>query len=204
MAMLSKQDALKLCKAISKHGTQLDTEIQKASVASVYYSVCHGDVTIGQRLLESLNSGIRKAAVVGFLEEFGQFEYKGTTVVYRQRTFEKDGETLVLLESPEKSEQYCDDIKVHWTGFKPERITSNYDCMDKVKSLLSKMEREIKAGHAVHTEIYDVIATAYNIYMEEHSEEDEKADDATGQPDVAAAAAAQGNVHDLQKTGTND
>ena len=164
--MLSKSDTLKLINSIAKRGKSLDNDIQQAAISSVYYSVCFGDVTIGQKLVENFPSGSRKAAVVGFLEKFGQFEYKAKTVVYRQRTFD-----TVLLENAEASEAYCSDIKVHWTAFKPEQIKSDFDLIDASKLLIARMEKAVNAGTAKHAELYDVMAHAFNTYMEEQADE---------------------------------
>lgn len=170
--MFNKADTLNLIKSIAKRGKTLDADIQEAAKASVFYSVCYGDVTIGQKLLEAMAQGQRKAALVGFLENFGQFEFKAGKLVYR-----KVPEFVELLEDVEASEQYvAEHVTTHWTAFKPEQISSKYNCIDAVKRLIAKMEKEIKAGNAEGSEIFDSIALAFNEYEESLQVEDEAQD----------------------------
>lgn len=201
--MLSKVETLKLIKSIGQRGARLDSDIQTAAISSVYYSVCYGDITIGQRLVESVSAGTRKAALVGFLEEFGHFMAKEKTVAYHKNEtsvsyVENEEEHSFLLsdclEEPELSERYCSLIDKHWTAFKPEKIASKYDIDSAVKSLIKRMEKEIKAGNAVHTEVYDFISKAYNDYQEsledemEEEEEDYSVSDLTSDEVTAEIA----------------
>lgn len=175
--MLTKQESLKLISSIAVRGKRLDADIQSVCIASVYYSVCYGDVTIGQKLVEQLHIGARKQAVVSFLEAFGQFEYKGKTVIYRAsaNAFSVPGEAKGTFdechvsdchENEELSEFYCATIKPHWTAFKPEVIKSKFDDLDFAKSFIARMEKEVALGNVKHPELYSDMALAFNSFME--------------------------------------
>lgn len=197
--MESKAEALKLINTIERHGKKLDAEIQRAAIISVYYSLVHGDVTIGQKLCEKLNAGSRKAALIGFMEHFGNFEAKDKSVKYRNNNIvlviETEGQPaqeISLHEDAENGEVYCSNIKLHWTSFKPEKIESKFNCEEQVKSFLSRMERAIKAGNAEHSEAYDVIALAWNEFQEKQekeliAQEQAKKDDTDNVHPLAAA-----------------
>lgn len=173
--MLSKSDTLKLISSINKRGKALDSDIQLAGLSAIYYSICHGDVTVGQKLIENFPQGSRKAAVVSFLETYGQFEAKGKSLVYRAKVFQdEDKNPVTMLEQPELCEAYCNDIKVQWTALKPEKVVSLFDCLDQTKAFIARMEKAIKEGKAQHSEIYDAMATAYNSFLEEHTEDEEQ------------------------------
>jgi hypothetical protein len=167
--MKTKQEFLKFVKQISIRGKKLDEDVQEAALGAVYYSVCHGDVTIGQLLVETFSTGLRKSALVGFLEKYGQFAWhaKEKTVKYR-----KNDSFANLLENQEDSENYVNSIDMVWTTFKPEQIQSVYDCLSGVKSLLSKMEREIAATNAKNTSLYNVMEAAYSLWVEQQEEQE--------------------------------
>lgn len=170
--MLNKIDALKLIKSIGTRGKGLDKDIQVACITAVFYSICNGDITIGQKLLAILNAGTRSAAVIGFLEHFGQFEYKSKSLVYR-----RNDKLFLMHELEQEVEAYCNEIKVHWTSFKPESIASMFDCRDKTKAFISSMEKAIKSGKALHSEVYDVMAKAYNEWLEAQPEDADSSND---------------------------
>jgi hypothetical protein len=167
--MKTKQEFLKFVKQISIRGKKLDEDVQEAALGAVYYSVCHGDWTIGQLLVETFSTGLRKKALVGFLEKYGQFAWhaKEKTVKYRKNTALAD-----LLENREDSEKYVNAINLQWVDFQPEKIQSIYDCQSGVKSLLSKMEREIAATNAKNTSLYNVMEAAYSLWIEQQEEQE--------------------------------
>ena len=166
--MLSKVETLKLISNISKSGKKLDNNIQEALISCVYYSVCHGDWELGQKLIDHFPSGSRKSAAVAFLEEFGQYEFKAKTMHYR-----KNAEVAGLLEDTEASEAYCAGIQVHWTAFKPEAIKSAFNDLDFTKSFIAKLEKEAKAGHIQHAGLYMAMVDAYTSYMDAVEAEEE-------------------------------
>lgn len=184
--MLTKQETLKLIKSIATRGASLEKDVQSAAIASVYYSVCHGDVTIGQKLVEQFPAGMRKAALVGFLEEFGQFEYKDKNVIYK-----KNDKLAKLLEDVEGATAYAESIKVQWIAFKPETIKSKFDCLDAVRKLVARMEREIKAGNSLHSEAYDAVAAALELLEEPVADDGDQEEILEMTPEAVTAEIAQ-------------
>ena len=192
--MQSKSDLFKLIKSISTRGRALDRDIQTAALGSVFYSVCRGDITIGQKLLECLPKGTRNNAVRAFLEHFGQFEVKGKGLIHHSRKAEviagllaEDGAPVTfgdLLEDEEGSELYLQTIKKEWTAFKPEPTpASTWDCKEKLQDWLKLADKNIANGKAAHGEIRDLVAQLVESMDEVEEEEGEDESLATGTND---------------------
>jgi len=67
-----------LVTAIARAGkarAKLQQTLQELAVQAIGYSVVHGDVTIANKLLENLVSGMRKDSMVAFLETYGNFAW---------------------------------------------------------------------------------------------------------------------------------
>lgn len=131
-AFMSKDDAFKLADSIAKRGKVLDSDIQRAAVSAICYSIIHGDVTIGQKLIECFPAGSRKQSLVTYFEVRGNFEFdkKAKNVVYRKNPHaEQDMAVLIplLAENP-------------WTSAKPEAIESIYEVVEGLERFIKKME----------------------------------------------------------------
>lgn len=176
--MLTKSETLKLIKSIGVRGRRLDGDIQTAAVASVFYSLCYGDVTIGASLLEHFPAGSRKAAIVAFLEHFGQFKAEAKTVVYQKREgiakWEGFEESFAAMhENVDLSESYCNGILLNWTSFKQEVIASVYDAQLGLVHYFKKAEAEAAKGNAKNLEALQVVKSAYEGWMDEQRQDEE-------------------------------
>lgn len=114
-------DALnKEIKSIGVAGNKLNTRIQIAALNAVHYSIAHGDVGFGQRLVLALNNGQRKNSLVAFLEKFGKFQWnkEEKSLVYRKRDDIPNTEATERVEAI--TEMWFDTIK-------PPAVQSMYD-----------------------------------------------------------------------------
>lgn len=149
--MLNTTEILSTIKTIRSTGKKLDKLIQQAALGCVAHSCHSGDVTLGQKLVDALPDGVRKNALLGFLEEFGQFAIVKRSVVYIrvQRLFDRCNGNVAA------TDEYVESIDKHWTAFKPEPLPkSKYDCMVELKAFVEKMQRQLHSGNAVHGEVY--------------------------------------------------
>lgn len=73
--MLSTEEFGKLCAAVMKSQRKTDKDLQALAIVAVAYSIQHGDVQPGNRLLDAMQGSLRKDAMVAYLERFGNFAY---------------------------------------------------------------------------------------------------------------------------------
>lgn len=129
---MDKADAYKLADSIAKRGKVLDSDIQRAAVSAIAYSILYGDVTIGQKLIECFPAGSRKASLVTYFETRGNFEFDKSAkkVVYRLNPkAERDMAKLIPLLAENR-----------WTDAKPEVIESVYDVMESLEKFIKRFE----------------------------------------------------------------
>ena len=107
-------------KSIGVAGNKLNTRIQLAACNAIHYSIAHGDVGFGQRLVLALNNGQRKNSLVAFLEKFGKFQWnkEEKSLVYRKRDDIPNTEATTRVEAI--TEMWFDTVK-------PPAIQSMYD-----------------------------------------------------------------------------
>lgn len=186
--MQSKNELFALVKSISLRSRKLEKDIQTAAIGAIFYSVCYGDVTIGERLLPALGNGIRKQLLLTFLEKYGQFAWskEAKKLVYRKNegisiTLTEEGkepqkfEVADLHENAELAEAYADSIKEFWTNvLPPEVLKSAFDCEAEVSRFIKRMEKAILSGEAQNTEVFDYVSKAFNEYTEAHEQEEEQ------------------------------
>ncbi len=165
--MLTKNEALKLIKTISTRGARMEKYIQTALVTACFYSIAHGDVTIGQAVIDGWPVGSRKAAAVSFLETYGQFEVKGKEVVYH-----KDVDLFKMHGNEAQAEEFCASIDVFWTSLKPETVKSKFDLDVVLVNFVKRAEKEIKAGNAEHSELFEPIRQALAVYHRDENHEE--------------------------------
>ena len=172
--IMSKSDALKAILSLGKKLRKTESEIQNLCKTAVYYSVVHGDITLGQKLVEVVSHHFRPP-VAAFLEAFGQFEWKSSqkTLVYR-----KNEELFELYhEDEDAGSEYVNGIKVLWHSLKQQQPVSLFDCEKKVLSLLKSMETAIKDAQTegrpvANIEIYDFLSDAIESYKEAKENEE--------------------------------
>lgn len=186
--MQTKTELFALVKSIHVRGKKLEKDVQIAAIGAIYYSVCYGDVTIGERLIPALGAGTRKQLLVTFLEKYGQFAWnkEAKKMVYRKNgdininITTDDGEVIVkdvgdLHEDAEMSEAYVDSIKEFWTAvLSPEALKSAFDCEAEVGRFIKRMEKAILTGQAENSDVFDYVSKAYNEYVESKDDEADK------------------------------
>lgn len=174
--MQSKSDTLKLIKTIAKSGSAMSLAIQQAIIASVYYSINSGDITIGQKLMESLNPGVRSGAVSAMLCHYGQFAKAGKSVKFHSRPdlaekyLNADGQDTA---KDEAAETYVNAIETHWTTFKVEKPAEQVDCLATLQSALSKCNKALAVGGvgATNSEVYMALSKAMEQFVTDDGEE---------------------------------
>ena len=97
-------DKASIDKAIGKLGRTLVTvrkDIQALAITAIGYSLVHGDVTIGQRLLEAMTKSVRKDSLVAFFEAHGAFAWSKTEkklVHFKRKGVAFDADYVAMLE----------------------------------------------------------------------------------------------------------
>lgn len=121
-------------KSIGVAGNKLNTRIQIAACNAIHYSIAHGDVGFGQRLVLALNNGQRKNSLVAFLEKFGKFQWnkEEKSLVYRKRDELKAEDATTLVET----------IDVPWFEvLKAPEVKSMYDFDDGFSRFLKQAKK---------------------------------------------------------------
>ena len=144
---LAVADALKICAGIKKSADKLHKAIQMAAASAIYHSNFHKNADVGIRLVEAImdTKGVRKNAVVAYLELHGNFQWdKDAKAIKYHRNLEaecKDEEklALTLAQNP-------------WDQAKPEAaITSEYDLDEDVDRIIKRIKKAVKEGKAIAT-----------------------------------------------------
>lgn len=142
---MDKSAAFKLADSIAKRGKVLDSDIQRAAVSAICYSIIHRDVTIGQKLIECFPAGSRKASLVTYFETRGNFVY------------DTKAKTIGFFENPKAEKDMgvlLPDLATNtWLNAKPEVVESVYDTMEALEKFVKRMESLNKQGKVVHAEM---------------------------------------------------
>jgi len=125
MALMHTEALSKAIASIGKRGASLNKDIQTAAVAAVGYSVLHGDVTFGNRLLDAL---------VAFFEKYGNFAWM------------KQDKKLVFYKAIEgmtekEFEEYAETLPQWDSAKRPPQIVSKYDVAAEFDKFLKRMEK---------------------------------------------------------------
>lgn len=171
MSILTKEKANALIASIARRGTTLTNDIQKAAVTAIGYSIMHGDITIGQRLVAAVKplKSVRTNSLVAYLEQHGNFQW------------DKEAKDFVYRKNENAIADPVELVKVlaelPWTDAIPEKeIESVIDVDAKlakfVKSLLKQIADVETAGGVVknkdHLEALKAIASGeFEIAVEE-------------------------------------
>jgi hypothetical protein len=134
MALMHTEALSKAIASIGKRGASLNKDIQTAAVAAVGYSVLHGDVTFGNRLLDALGTWTRKDALVAFFEKYGNFAWM------------KQDKKLVFYKAIEgmtekEFEEYAETLPQWDSAKRPPQIVSKYDVAAEFDKFLKRMEK---------------------------------------------------------------
>lgn len=141
--------------SIAKTGNKLNIRIQIAAVNACFYSIAHGDIGFGQRLVMALNNGQRKNSLVAFLEKFGKFQWS------------KEQKQLIFRKRDELSLESLDEIKEHWyeTIKAPEPV-SMVDCEQGFERWLKNITKQAEAAATVkHKEFLDALGEFHAAWM---------------------------------------
>ena len=163
-----EQNALnKEITSIAKTGNRLNVRIQHAALNAIFYSIQHGDIGFGQRLVLALNNGQRKNSLVAFLEKHGKFQWS------------KEQKSIVFKKRDDLTVDSIAEIKEHWfEAIKAPEPKSMYDFEDEVNRFLKKMEKAVTDKATIkHVEIMDYVNAAIAQYHEDQLKLQEAEDD---------------------------
>lgn len=155
--------------SIAKTGNRLNVRIQHAALNAIFYSIQHGDIGFGQRLVLALNNGQRKNSLVAFLEKHGKFAWS------------KENKSLVFKKRDDLTVESIDEIKEQWfEAIKAPEPKSMYDFEDEVNRFIKKMEKAVTDKATIkHVEIMDYVHAAITQYHEDQLKLQDAEDDAT-------------------------
>ncbi len=155
--------------SIAKTGNRLNVRIQHAALNAIFYSIQHGDIGFGQRLVLALNNGQRKNSLVAFLEKHGKFQWS------------KEQKSLVFKKRDDLTIESIAEIKEHWfEAIKAPEPKSMYDFEDEVNRFIKKMEKAVTDKATIkHVEIMDYVNAAIAQYHEDQLKLQDAEDDAT-------------------------
>ena len=152
IALLTKDIA-----SIGRAGVKLTRMIQDAAVQSIGYSIEHGDITIGQRLVEACPKGVRRNSLVAYLEKFGAFQWDTKNKRLKHRKTE--------LKFTDDYEEYL--MGTPWDEAKPEpEITSVYDAAAEFERFMKRMEKLRKDANVTlhHKALLDALSATEEEY----------------------------------------
>ena len=176
--------------SIAKTGNRLNVRIQHAALNAIFYSIQHGDIGFGQRLVLALNNGQRKNTLVAFLEKYGKFQWS------------KEQKSLIFKKRDDLQVESIDAIEERWFDtIKAPEPKSMYDFEEDVTKFIKRMEKAV-VDHATikHIEVMDYIKAAIDQYHQDQIVHDEA--DTFDDEDMAETAALMQQV--LEDEGTNN
>jgi hypothetical protein len=157
-------DLTKKINGIARNAAKLTRDVQEAAVQAIGYSIEHGDITIGQRLFDALNTGIRRQALLTYFEKHGQFAWSASEkkfVFFKVEGIKFDA--VDLMAKP-------------WNEAKKEVLVTSLDVEAMVKMLIKKIESAVdKKVPVAHMDLYSDISRAYASYSA--AQYDEQSDD---------------------------
>lgn len=152
MALMNQSDLSKAIASIGKRGASLTKDIQAAAVSAIGYSVIHGDVTFGNRLLDALGTWTRKDALVAFFEKYGNFAWmkQEKKLAYFN---------AVAHMSEHDFELWAEDLPQWDTAKRAPQIVSKYDVAAEFDKFLKRMEklRQDSSIELRHKALLDVL-----------------------------------------------
>lgn len=137
--LMTKEQALELCATIVKNGQVLDDQIQSALTTACGYSLLHGDVTIGAKLIAVFPAGSKKSAAVEFLCQNGNFEQDEDKAM----VFKVNGELTPIKSDVAAILERCNAVAWHKYAKKAPPKTE-YDVCEDIAALLKKYNKASK------------------------------------------------------------
>jgi len=130
---MDKASAFKLADSIHRRGKVLDSDIQRAAVSAICYSIIHRDSTIGAKLVECFPAGSRKGCLVAYFEQHGNFEFDTKEKALKFRDNDCDDDMSVLIQALAENPWYEAKKEVIVSVFAPE----NY-----LETVANKLEKK--------------------------------------------------------------
>lgn len=122
--------------SIGKRATILKRDIQEAAVHCIGHTQLHGDWTLSQRLVESVTSGMRRQALVAFIENNSGVKWDAKA---------KSFETFKRPDLPKWSAERAEFLlSLDWTEATPEVIKSQYDGLAAAERVISTIKAKMK------------------------------------------------------------
>jgi hypothetical protein len=153
--MYSLTDSARLTRQIANvtaHKERATLIVQEVAIQCIGYSVIHGDIMHGVRLLNGVSKH-QKGALVAFFEKEGNFAWDkaGKTFVFKP-TFTAESFDQSRADALSKG-------KVWEKYSKPATIVSTYDVQDQVRKLLRSYEIAVEAGKVIeNAELIDMVS----------------------------------------------
>lgn len=147
--------------AIGKVGAKLNTRIQLAAINAIHYSVVHGDIGFGQRLVLAMNNGLRKNSLIAFLEKHGKFMWS------------KEEKSLIFKKRDDVDAETVTKISEHWSeALKEKEPVSMYDFELEAQNFLKKLEKQLKSNAQIKgASLFDYVSNAIAQYHQDTLEE---------------------------------
>lgn len=176
--LLGANELNKEITSIGQVGNKLNVRIQQAALNAIHYSIAHGDIGFGQRLLLALTAGHRKNSLVAFLEKHGKFQWdkESKQLIFRKR------DDLVADKVAEITEQWYEAMK------EPE-VKSMFDFEEEAARFLKRLEKELKMDATIKGKgMYDYVSAAIAQYHADQIKDQEVADEIAELMQVALEA----------------
>jgi hypothetical protein len=136
--------------SIARRGKKLDRDIQVAALSAMQHHVEHGDVTLINRLVDSMPKGSRVNALRAFIETFGAVRY--------------DTESKNFLHIKGATFRLDDAMQIMWSEFKPEAayqpITDPFKRFDQLVGQFEKDMAEMGDASKVTPEMISALKSA--------------------------------------------
>ena len=160
MALLSAKDLDAKIVGIGKSASELQADIQIAAVNAIGYSIEHGDIRFGQKLFDAMPKGMRRQALITFLEKHGQFAYMSTEKKFA--FYKVDG---IVYDEPKL-------LATPWAEAKAENLVSEVDVESMFENLMKRLDgvfkkHEEKGITIKNSQLYDYLQEARDRYNTE-------------------------------------
>lgn len=129
-------ELIKKIGSIGRRAAALRSDIQLVLVSTIGHAQMHGDITLTNRLLDAVGSGVRKQAIVAYAEIYGPFEWDGKekTLKHKKRN-----------DLPEFNEDRFNTLmEIPWQDAVKEKIKSVYDGLEAINRIISTIRAKKK------------------------------------------------------------
>lgn len=151
VSFLPPKAAFTLCAAIAVQGMTLRDNVQLAAMSAIYHSVQSQNNDVGIRLVESFTDGMRKASIVAYLEQHGNFRWDAEA---KALVHHRNPEVAVPVDGKLSKD---DTANMHallsanpWYDAKPEsEIVSIVDVNEMISKLVKRIQKAVKDGKEI-------------------------------------------------------